>query len=200
MRAAFLTEKERVLAVHRIRSNNTGILNRKLKWNQIKEALNPLQDPQGLLLFLTIFCNEVLKSVYSLTHLFLQRSYPLKTSLPIFLLFFNACSFDSPLLGNQLTFHIAVVLAPLELWSSKVLDLIPSSQHWSIYRKASSTWSASSLVDGWLKRSLTAESMLPLACWSLPSSDYSFKLYYLGRTSPDYWLEVSTLHRKNTCD
>lgn len=33
---------------------------------QIKEVLNPLQDPQGLLLFLIIFCNEVLKCVNSL--------------------------------------------------------------------------------------------------------------------------------------
>ena len=61
MRAKFLTEDERILAVHRIRSNNTGILNRNLKWKQIKEAINPLQDPQGLLLFLIIFCSEVLK-------------------------------------------------------------------------------------------------------------------------------------------
>ncbi|WVQ80518.1 hypothetical protein IAT38_002623 [Cryptococcus sp. DSM 104549] len=60
MRASFLTEDERILAVHRIRTNNTGILNRRLKWEQVIEALNPFQDPQGLLLFLTIFCNEVL--------------------------------------------------------------------------------------------------------------------------------------------
>nr|XP_019043750.1 hypothetical protein I302_08331 [Kwoniella bestiolae CBS 10118]OCF22680.1 hypothetical protein I302_08331 [Kwoniella bestiolae CBS 10118] len=58
MHARFLTESERVLAVHRIRSNNTGILNRHLKWSQV--TLNPFEDPQGLLLFLTIFCNEVL--------------------------------------------------------------------------------------------------------------------------------------------
>ncbi|TVY20318.1 putative transporter [Lachnellula arida] len=60
MRAKFLTEEERVLSVHRIRANNTGILNRELKWNQIMEAINPFQDPQGLLLFLVVFCNEVL--------------------------------------------------------------------------------------------------------------------------------------------
>ncbi|KAH8891564.1 MFS general substrate transporter, partial [Thozetella sp. PMI_491] len=60
MRAGFLTEKERVLAIHRIRTNKTGILNRKFKWYQVYEALNPFKDPQGLLLFLTIFCNEVL--------------------------------------------------------------------------------------------------------------------------------------------
>ncbi|KAJ6591523.1 major facilitator superfamily domain-containing protein [Mycena vulgaris] len=60
MEAKFLTLEEKALAIHRIRANNTGILNRKIKWNQIKEALNPLQDPQGLLLFLVIFCNEVL--------------------------------------------------------------------------------------------------------------------------------------------
>lgn len=63
MQAEFLTENERVLAVHRIRANKTGILNRQFKWNQVKEALNPLQDPQGLLLFLIVFCNEVLKLV-----------------------------------------------------------------------------------------------------------------------------------------
>jgi hypothetical protein len=76
MYARFLTEEERVLAVHRIRANNTGVLNRTLKWrqvstepywsrhgteHQVEEALNPFKDPQGLLLFLTIFCNEVLK-------------------------------------------------------------------------------------------------------------------------------------------
>ncbi|WRT68169.1 uncharacterized protein IL334_005144 [Kwoniella shivajii] len=60
MYAKFLTEEERVLAVHRIRNNKTGILNRQLKWNQVREALDPFKDPQGLLLFLTIFCNEVL--------------------------------------------------------------------------------------------------------------------------------------------
>ncbi|KAJ9145012.1 hypothetical protein NKR23_g5635 [Pleurostoma richardsiae] len=60
MKARFLTENERVLAVHRIRANNTGILNRNFKWKQVREALNPFQDPQGLLLFLIVFCNEVL--------------------------------------------------------------------------------------------------------------------------------------------
>ncbi|WWD22268.1 hypothetical protein CI109_106759 [Kwoniella shandongensis] len=60
MYAKFLTESERILAVHRIRTNKTGILNRKLKWRQVREAINPLEDPQGLILFLIIFCNEVL--------------------------------------------------------------------------------------------------------------------------------------------
>ncbi|KII91137.1 hypothetical protein PLICRDRAFT_173035 [Plicaturopsis crispa FD-325 SS-3] len=60
MEAKFLTVKEKALAIHRIRKNHTGILNRKIKWRQIREVLNPLQDPQGLLLFLIIFCNEVL--------------------------------------------------------------------------------------------------------------------------------------------
>jgi MFS transporter, ACS family, allantoate permease len=69
MQASFLTEDERILAVHRIRTNKTGILNRQLKWKQVQEALNPLQDPQGLLLFLIIFCNEVLKSVIRCTFL-----------------------------------------------------------------------------------------------------------------------------------
>lgn len=55
MLAKFLTDNERVLAVHRIGANKTGILNRNLKWNQIKEALNPFRDPQSLLLLLTIF-------------------------------------------------------------------------------------------------------------------------------------------------
>lgn len=35
MEAKFLTENERVLAVHRIRANNTGILNRVFKWRQV---------------------------------------------------------------------------------------------------------------------------------------------------------------------
>ncbi|KAJ7451533.1 major facilitator superfamily domain-containing protein [Mycena latifolia] len=56
----FLTVEERALAIYRIRGNKTGILNRTLKWNQVREALNPLEDPQGILLFLFIFCNEVL--------------------------------------------------------------------------------------------------------------------------------------------
>ncbi|KAH8648616.1 putative MFS transporter [Xylariales sp. PMI_506] len=60
MEANFLSDNERVLAIHRIRANNTGILNRNFKWKQVEEALNPLKDPQGLLLFLIIFCNEVL--------------------------------------------------------------------------------------------------------------------------------------------
>ncbi|KAH9214563.1 hypothetical protein DL95DRAFT_300526, partial [Leptodontidium sp. 2 PMI_412] len=46
MLARFLTDNERVLAVHRIRANKIGILNRNLKWHQIKEALNPFRDPQ----------------------------------------------------------------------------------------------------------------------------------------------------------
>ncbi|KAH8900862.1 putative MFS transporter [Thozetella sp. PMI_491] len=60
MKARFLTEKQRVLAVHRIRSNKTGILNRKFKWYQVVEILTPWRDPQGLLLFLALFCNEIL--------------------------------------------------------------------------------------------------------------------------------------------
>ncbi|KAJ6529141.1 major facilitator superfamily domain-containing protein [Mycena vulgaris] len=57
MEAKFLTLEEKALAIHRIRANNTGILNRKAR---LLSPLNPLQDPQGLLLFLVIFCNEVL--------------------------------------------------------------------------------------------------------------------------------------------
>lgn len=61
MKASFLTDEEKVLIIHRIRANGTGIIARKRKWYQTWEALNPWKDPQGTLLFLTIFCNEILK-------------------------------------------------------------------------------------------------------------------------------------------
>lgn len=37
--ARFLTEQERVLAIERIRSNNSGIGTKKYKWYQVREAL-----------------------------------------------------------------------------------------------------------------------------------------------------------------
>lgn len=39
LNARFLTQEERVLAIERIRSNNSGIGNKKFKWYQVREAL-----------------------------------------------------------------------------------------------------------------------------------------------------------------
>ncbi|KAI5474448.1 hypothetical protein MNV49_003253 [Pseudohyphozyma bogoriensis] len=60
MEAKFLTPEEKALLIHRIRGNKTGILNRQIKWYQAREAFSPWKDPQGLLFFLIIFCNELL--------------------------------------------------------------------------------------------------------------------------------------------
>lgn len=49
MNAKFLTHDEKVYAIERVRSNQTGIENKKFKINQ---ALEALRDPQIWLLFL----------------------------------------------------------------------------------------------------------------------------------------------------
>lgn len=60
MEAKFFSPEEKALIIHRIRGNKTGILNRQIKWYQAREAFSPWKDPQGLLFFLIIFCNELL--------------------------------------------------------------------------------------------------------------------------------------------
>ena len=49
MHAKFLTHDERIYAVERLRSNQTGIENKKFK---LKQALASIADPQIWLLFL----------------------------------------------------------------------------------------------------------------------------------------------------
>lgn len=60
MRAKWLSPQESVQAIERIRTNRTGILNRTWKWDQVREALNPLVDPIPWLLFWTCVFNEVI--------------------------------------------------------------------------------------------------------------------------------------------
>lgn len=55
----FLTPHERRIAVERIRSNQSTLQDRHVVWRQVREALNPLEDPQGWLLFLATFCLTV---------------------------------------------------------------------------------------------------------------------------------------------
>lgn len=43
MRASFLTDREKQIAVQRVQANNTGIQSRKFKWAQVREALMDLQ-------------------------------------------------------------------------------------------------------------------------------------------------------------
>ena len=49
MNAKFLTHDEKIYAIERVRSNQTGIENKKFKLDQVLEAL---RDPQIWLLFL----------------------------------------------------------------------------------------------------------------------------------------------------
>lgn len=47
--ARFLNEEQRIDAVNRIRSNQTGMKNNKFKWDQVREVIT---DPNVLLLML----------------------------------------------------------------------------------------------------------------------------------------------------
>lgn len=58
MAAKWLDEHESRMAVERLRANRTGIINREWKWYQVREALNPLVDPTGWLLFWLCIFNE----------------------------------------------------------------------------------------------------------------------------------------------
>jgi hypothetical protein len=49
MQAKFLTHNEKIFAIERVRSNQTGIENKKFK---LKQAIESLRDPQIWLLFL----------------------------------------------------------------------------------------------------------------------------------------------------
>lgn len=39
LKAKFLTEDEKIIAIERIRANNTGVENKHFKWDQAVEAL-----------------------------------------------------------------------------------------------------------------------------------------------------------------
>jgi len=56
MSAKRFTVDEKALLIARSRQNQTGVLNRKIKWDQVVEALT---DPQVWLLFLFVLLNEV---------------------------------------------------------------------------------------------------------------------------------------------
>ncbi|KAK8845623.1 hypothetical protein IAR55_006339 [Kwoniella newhampshirensis] len=60
MRVRWLTDEQKAQAVERVRSNRTGIINRKWKWDQVKEALDPRVDPSGWILFFACVLNEVI--------------------------------------------------------------------------------------------------------------------------------------------
>ena len=62
MKAWFLRERERHIAVRRIAQNNTGIQTRKFKWKQLREAA---MDPQLWLLGIYAFCFSFCNNIYS---------------------------------------------------------------------------------------------------------------------------------------
>ena len=66
MAAKWLTESEAVHAVERLRANRTGIINREWKWYQVREALNPMVDPTGWMLFWACVINEVVNGGVSI--------------------------------------------------------------------------------------------------------------------------------------
>ena len=51
--AKFFNDRERYVAIERIRKNNAGVTNHHIKWSQVREALI---DPQVYLLMLMSFC------------------------------------------------------------------------------------------------------------------------------------------------
>lgn len=59
--AWFLTPDERVIAIERLKSNQTSLGSSKVNWSQIREVFDPRLDPQGWLLFIWITANEVVK-------------------------------------------------------------------------------------------------------------------------------------------
>lgn len=54
--AHFLSPLERRVAIERVRVNQSSLGSKTIKWTQVREALNPLEDPQGWLLFCATFC------------------------------------------------------------------------------------------------------------------------------------------------
>lgn len=59
--AWFLTPDERVIAIERLKSNQTSLGSSKVNWSQVREVFDPRIDPQGWLLFIWITANEVVK-------------------------------------------------------------------------------------------------------------------------------------------
>jgi MFS transporter, ACS family, allantoate permease len=52
--AKFFNDRQRYLAIERVRKNNSGIINHRIKWSHIKEAAI---DPQMYILMLMTFCS-----------------------------------------------------------------------------------------------------------------------------------------------
>jgi ACS family allantoate permease-like MFS transporter len=53
MKATFLTEREKHIAVQRVQDNNTGMQSRTFKWHQVREAF---MDPQMYIICIFGFC------------------------------------------------------------------------------------------------------------------------------------------------
>jgi len=57
--ARFLSHRERLVAIERIKANQSSLHEKQIKWHQIREALNPFEDPQGWLLTAATFALTV---------------------------------------------------------------------------------------------------------------------------------------------
>lgn len=57
--ARFLSHRERIVAIERIKANQSSLFEKTIKWHQIREALNPFEDPQGWLLATATFALTV---------------------------------------------------------------------------------------------------------------------------------------------
>lgn len=53
--AKFLSPDERKIAIERVRANQSVLHSKKTNWKQVRQALNPFEDPQGWLLFFATF-------------------------------------------------------------------------------------------------------------------------------------------------
>jgi hypothetical protein len=60
--AKFFNDRQRYVAIERVRKNNAGITNHHIKWSQVKEALI---DPQVYILMLMTFCSTTINGAVS---------------------------------------------------------------------------------------------------------------------------------------
>jgi len=74
--ARWLSERERLIAVERLKSNKTGVKNNHHKWTQVKEAL---LDPKVWMLVAGVFIHNMTNSLQtSFQGLILKSEFPQK--------------------------------------------------------------------------------------------------------------------------
>jgi hypothetical protein len=132
-RAKFLTERERFVALERVRNNNSGMVDQHIKPSQIFEIV---RDPAALLLITLMFCACVSNSIVGLFASIIIKNLGFDTLQSICLQipagFFGICCGVIPMIlvlkTNKWRTTIISVLTTVSISGTAILYAVPRDQ------------------------------------------------------------------------